>query len=205
MLTPNEDATTIQMIAHALTVALGARDHYTRVHCDRVVQLSIELGQHIGLTAEELDKLALGARFHDLGKIGIPDTILRKPKSFEAHEWECMQQHVLIGEQIVLAINGGRASDVARTVRHHHEHFDGSGYPDKLKGSDIPLDARIISVVDSYDAMTARRPYHESRRHQTVMDILHSETGCKHDPDLVHAFGAVIENSLMRARDDQAT
>lgn len=202
MLTPQDDATPINMIAHALTVALGARDHYTRVHCDRVVQLSLELGQHIGLNTGELEKLSLGARFHDLGKIGIPDTVLRKPDSFDAQEWECMQQHVLIGEQIVLAINGGRASGIARTVRHHHEHFDGSGYPDKLKGGDIPLDARIISVVDSYDAMTARRPYQTPRRHQIVMDILNSESGRKHDPDLVHAFGAIIEKSGMRASDD---
>ncbi|UCV29356.1 HD-GYP domain-containing protein [Ferribacterium limneticum] len=202
MITPPDDATPIDMIAHALTVALGARDHYTRVHCDRVVQLSTELGRHIGLTAGELDKLSLGARFHDLGKIGIPDTVLRKPDSFDAREWECMQQHVVIGEQIVLAINGGRASGIARTVRHHHEHFDGSGYPDRLQGGDIPLDARIISVVDSYDAMTARRPYQNPRRHLAVMDILNSESGRKHDPDLVHAFGAIIEKSTMRASDD---
>lgn len=199
MLTPSEDSSPVDKIAHALTVALGARDHYTRIHCDRVVQLAAELGMHIGLTPQELEKLALSARFHDLGKIGIPDTILRKPTSFEANEWECMKQHVLIGEQIVLAINGGRASGIARTVRHHHEHYDGSGYPDGLKGSDIPLDARIISVADSYDAMIARRPYHNARDHQAVMDILISESGSKHDPDLVHAFGAVIEKSGMRA------
>lgn len=194
MISPPEAATPIDAIAHALTVALGARDHYTRIHCDRVVQLSETLGKHLGLTSKELEHLSLGARFHDLGKIGIPDTVLRKPEPFEAHEWECMKQHVLIGEQIVLAINGGRASSVARTVRHHHEHFDGSGYPDGLTGSAIPLDARIISVVDSYDAMIARRPYHDARDHRAVMDILISESGSKHDPDLVHAFGAVIEN-----------
>lgn len=203
MLTPPDDTSPVDKIAHALTVALGARDHYTRIHCDRVVQLSAELGVHIGLTTSELEKLSLGARFHDLGKIGIPDTILRKPAPFESHEWECMKQHVLIGEQIVLAINGGRASGIARTVRHHHEHYDGSGYPDGLKGSDIPLDSRIISVVDSYDAMIARRPYHNARDHQAVMDILISESGIKHDPDLVHAFGAVIEKSPMRAGQDQ--
>lgn len=202
MITPPDDATPINMIAHALTVALGARDHYTRVHCDRVIQLSVELGQHIGLTTSELEKLSLGARFHDLGKIGIPDTALRKPESFDAEEWECMQQHVLIGEQIVLAINGGRTSSIARTVRHHHEHFDGSGYPDKLKGSAIPLDARIISVVDSYDAMTARRPYQKPRHHRAVMDILNGESGRKHDPDLLHAFSAIIEKSTMRASTD---
>lgn len=202
MIIPPDDTTPINMIAHALTVALGARDHYTRVHCDRVVQLSAELGRHIGLMTSELEKLALGARFHDLGKIGIPDIVLRKPDSFDDQERECMQQHVLIGEQIVLAINGGRASGIARTVRHHHEHFDGSGYPDHLQGSNIPLDARIISVVDSYDAMTARRPYQNPRRHQVVMDILNSESGRKHDPDLLHAFGAIIEKSSMRASEN---
>lgn len=202
MIIPPDDTAPINMIAHALTVALGARDHYTRVHCDRVVQLSAELGRHIGLTTGELEKLALGARFHDLGKIGIPDIVLRKPDSFDAQERECMQQHVLIGEQIVLAINGGRTSGIARTVRHHHEHFDGSGYPDRLQGSNIPLDARIISVVDSYDAMTAHRPYQNPRRHQAVMDILNSESGRKHDPDLLHAFGAIIEKSSMRASEN---
>lgn len=203
MPTPPDDSTPVDKIAHALTVALGARDHYTRIHCDRVVQLSVELGMHIGLMAEELEQLSLSARFHDLGKIGIPDTILRKPAAFEKDEWECMKQHVLIGEQIVLAINGGRASGIARTVRHHHEHYDGSGYPDGLTGTNIPLDSRIISVVDSYDAMIARRPYHNARDHQAVMDILTGESGSKHDPDLVHAFGAVIEKSAMRAGQDK--
>lgn len=200
---PNPDimAPPVDQIAHALTVALGARDHYTRVHCDRVVQLSLELGRHICLTADELDKLSLGARFHDLGKIGIPDKILRKPEAFEPDEWACMQQHVLIGEQIVLAVNGGRSSHVARTVRHHHEHFDGSGYPDGLRGTSIPLESRIISVADSYDAMIARRPYHSERHHQAVMDILISESGGKHDPDLIHAFGAMIEKSPSRAQE----
>lgn len=202
MINPAAGATTVEYIAQALTVALGARDHYTRLHCDRVVQLSIELGRHLGLTSNELDKLALGARFHDLGKIGIPDHILRKPDPFDADEWACMQQHVLIGEQIVLAINSGRSSGIAQTVRHHHEHFDGSGYPDNLKGTQIPLDARIISVVDSYDAMIARRPYHSERDHWTVMDILFGEAGSKHDPDLVQAFGAVIEKSPLRPTAD---
>lgn len=195
MTLPTEAETTTDAIAHALSVALGARDHYTRIHCDRVVRFAMMLGRHIGLNSKELEQLSLAARFHDLGKIGIPDAILRKPEPFETHEWECMKQHVLIGEQIVLAVNGGRTSGVARTVRHHHEHFDGSGYPDGLKGSAIPLDARIISVVDSYDAMIARRPYHDPSSHQAVMDVLNRESGSKHDPDLVHAFRAAIEKS----------
>lgn len=191
----------MQNIAQSLTVALGARDEHTRVHSDRVVRLAAELGSHIELTQHELELLALGAQFHDLGKIGIPDKILRKPAPFEQTEWECMKQHAVIGERIVLAINDDRASEVARTVRHHHECFDGSGYPDGLSETAIPLYSRIISLADSYDAMVATRPYHPPRLHSEVMDILSSESGVKHDPDLLHAFCAAIEKSAMRAQE----
>lgn len=186
----------------ALTVALGERDLHTRIHSERVVQLSAELGRQIDLSARELELLALGAQFHDLGKIGIPDRILRKPTAFDDEEWECMKQHAAIGERIVLAIGDERSPEVARIVRHHHEHFDGSGYPDGLRGTDIPLFSRIVMLTDSYDAMAVTRPYHQARKHQAVMDILVSESGNKHDPDLLHAFFAVIEKSGMRASDN---
>ena len=148
----------LQDIARTLSVALGQRDEHTSLHSDRVVLLSAELGQHIGLSDHELELLSLAARFHDLGKIGIPDKILLKPAAFEQDEWACMKQHAVIGERIILAIEGEMTPTVARSVRHHHEHFDGSGYPDKLLGSAIPLYSRIISVTDSYDAMVASRP-----------------------------------------------
>lgn len=189
-------------IARSLTVALGERDHHTRRHSERVVQLSVELGRHIDLSEQELDLLSLGAQFHDLGKIGIPDQILRKPAAFEAQEWECMKQHAIIGERIILAIGDDKSPEVARIVRHHHEHFNGSGYPDGLHGTEIPLYARIVSLADSYDAMAVSRPYHKARQHQVVMDILNSEAGIKHDPDLLHAFCAVIEKSDQRASND---
>ena len=189
-------------IAHSLTVALGERDHHTRHHSERVVRLSVELGRHIDLNDHELELLSLGAQFHDLGKIGIPDQILRKPAPFEDVEWECMKQHAIIGERIILAIGDDKSPEVARVVRHHHEHFDGSGYPDGLSGTEIPLFARIVSLADSYDAMAVSRPYHKARQHQVVMNILDSEAGRKHDPDLLHAFCAVIEKSDQRARDD---
>lgn len=189
----------MENIARSLTVALGERDNNTRLHSDRVVRLSTELGCHLGLSDSELEVLALGAQFHDIGKIGIPDSILSKPSAFEATEWACMKQHPLIGERIVLAIGAERSPDVAQIVRHHHEYFDGSGYPDGLKGSAIPLYSRIISLADSYDAMAIARPYHKARQHQAVMDILVSEGGIKHDPDLLNAFCVVIEKSGMRA------
>lgn len=192
----------MENIARSLSIALGERDRHTRTHCDRVVQLAAELGCHIDLTTEELDILSLGAQFHDIGKIGIPDQILRKPAAFESNEWECMKQHVEIGERIILAIEDNKSGAVARVVRHHHEYFDGSGYPDRLCGTDIPLYARIISLADSYDAMAVTRPYHKARQHKAVMDILSSEAGTKHDPDLLHAFCAMIEKSELRTTDD---
>jgi len=195
------DTVPMQKVALSLATALGARDQHTLQHSDRVVQISVELGLHIELSEDELGMLALGAQFHDLGKIGIPDNVLRKAAPFEADEWACMKEHAVIGERIILAINGERSPGIARTVRHHHEHFDGSGYPDKLRGTEIPLFSRIISLTDSYDAMIETRAYHRPRLHREVMDILINESGSKHDPDLLHAFCAAIEKSSMRAPD----
>ena len=182
-----------EQLDYSLSVALGERDQGTRKHCDRVIRLSVALGEHLSLSGEELTRLMMGARLHDIGKIGIPDRILSKPAAFEADEWECMKQHPLIGERIVQSMGGEHAEAVADIVRHHHERFDGTGYPDGLRGTDIPLLSRIISLADCYDAMLEPRPYHKARSHQTVMDILSSESGAKHDPDLLHAFSALIE------------
>lgn len=192
----------LQQIARSLSVALEARDSYTRLHSDRVVLLSGEFGRHLGLNGAELSQLALGAQFHDLGKIGIPDCVLRKPLPFDADEWECMKQHVVIGEQIVRSIEGLHADELALTVRHHHEHFDGSGYPDGLGGTAIPLYSRLISLVDSYDAIAGSRPYHPERNHRMVMDIIERESGSKHDPALMAIFHSVIEKSALRVTDN---
>lgn len=189
-------------ITRSLTVALSERDHNTRLHSDRVVRLSAELGCHLHLSEHELAVLAMGAQFHDIGKIGIPDSILGKSTAFEQHEWAVMKQHPLIGERIILAIGAEHSPAIAQVVRHHHENFDGSGYPDGLTGTNIPLFSRIISLADNYDAMAVARPYHTARRHQEVMDILISEGGVKHDPDLLRIFCTVIEKSKMRGNED---
>jgi HD-GYP domain-containing protein (c-di-GMP phosphodiesterase class II) len=188
----------MENIARSLAVALGERDSGTLMHSDRVVRLSAEMGSHLKLSAQDLDVLAMGAQFHDVGKIGIPDNVLSKPAAFEANEWAVMKQHPLIGERIVLAIGAEHSPEIARVVRHHHENFDGSGYPDGLAGTDIPLFSRIISLADNYDAMAVSRPYHKARTHQEVMNILHDDAGIKHDPELLQAFCVVIENSEMR-------
>ncbi|MBK7461331.1 MAG: HD-GYP domain-containing protein [Betaproteobacteria bacterium] len=185
-------------IARSLAVALGERDSNTLLHSDRVVRLAIEIGSHLNLSERELEVLAMGAQFHDIGKIGIPDNVLSKPAAFEASEWAIMKQHPLIGERIVRAIGDKYSPEIAQVVRHHHENFNGSGYPDGLAGEDIPLCSRIIALADNYDAMAVARPYHKARQHQEVMNILHDDAGIKHDPELLQAFCVVIENSEMR-------
>lgn len=188
-------------IFNSLSTALGERDAGTRMHSDRVIELSRELGMHIDLNSQELAMLAQGARLHDIGKIGIPDHVLRKPSRFEQDEWETMRQHPLIGERIILAIGNECATQLAAVVRHHHEAFDGSGYPDRLRGTAIPLYARIVSLADNYDAMAVDRPYHPGRPHHEIMDILSNQEAEKFDPDLLHAFEHIIERSPMRAPD----
>lgn len=188
-------------ISRVLSVALGERDSHTLGHCERVVTLCRELAIHLDFSQREVDTLAVAAQFHDIGKIGIPDHVLHKPSRFEPAEWECMKQHSIIGERIIRAFDCEESNEIALAVRHHHEHFDGSGYPDALSSTQIPIFSRIISLTDSYDAIAEPRPYHKARKHIQIMDLLASENGIKHDPDLLHAFNAVIEKSAMRTPD----
>jgi HD-GYP domain-containing protein (c-di-GMP phosphodiesterase class II) len=191
----------LSSVSRALSVALGERDLSTLGHSERVVKLSIELAIHLDFTQREVDQLTLGAEFHDIGKIGIPDHVLHKPAPFDQDEWDCMKLHPIIGERIIRAIGCEQSAEIARIVRHHHEHFDGSGYPDQLLGSEIPVFARIISLADCYDAVSEPRPYHKARQHTDIMNLLESESGTKHDPDLLHAFSAMIEKSTLRTPD----
>lgn len=177
-----------ELCARALIAALDERDGYTREHSDRVVVLATILGVECGLTQDELRLLGIAAAMHDIGKIGIPDDILLKPDSFNADEWELMKSHAVRGERIVRSIEIEGMDTVATAVRHHHEHFDGSGYPDNLSGESIPVISRILSIVDSYDAMSMARPYHNPRTHTQAMVILCEEQGSKHDPSVLAKF-----------------
>lgn len=183
----------------ALSVALGYRDLLTRLHSDRVSGLAVALGERCGLSEEDMGILNIAAAFHDIGKIGIPDHILLKPSKFDENEWETMKRHPVIGEEIMLATELDGTRQVALAVRHHHEHFNGHGYPDGLGGAEIPVHSRIISIVDSYDAMAVTRAYHGARPHHEIIEILHSETGKKHDPRLMQLFCEMIEGSEFMA------
>lgn len=182
----------------ALSAALGYRDSLTQLHSERVLALAEAIGKVCGLSKTELGILKIAASFHDIGKIGIPDHILLKPSQFDASEWERMKQHAEIGEIIMAATELEGSQEASLVIRHHHEHFDGHGYPDNLTGEAIPLQSRIISIADGYDAMAMTRSYHHARTHQEIMTILHSETGKKYDPQLMHIFDEFIESSKLK-------
>lgn len=195
---PSSYASYLAQSTQALFLALDERDRYTHQHCDRVSLLARELGMACGLSQAELDLLAVGARFHDIGKIGIPDSVLLKPGALDAEEWEMMKMHPVKGERLFRNTLHPHADEVARIIRYHHECFNGSGYPDGLAGEDIPLASRILLIVDGYDAMSTSRPYHRGRSHEEIMDIMLAEEGQKTDPALFRHFMAVIAHSRAR-------
>jgi HD-GYP domain-containing protein (c-di-GMP phosphodiesterase class II) len=186
--------------AESLTVALDVRDSYTRAHCDRAMQLAMELGAACGVSKMELEQLRTCARFHDIGKIGVPDAVLLKPAKLTPEEWDLMKAHAVLGERIFRAMGAPDQELACDAIRHHHEAIDGGGYPDGLRGDAIPLLSRIMLVVDAYDAMATSRPYHPARTHGKVMEILASESGKKLDPEVFRAFSGLIETSPARAK-----
>ncbi|MFJ5445469.1 HD-GYP domain-containing protein [Methylobacillus methanolivorans] len=184
--------------AQALFLALDERDAYTHQHCDRVSLLAREIGMACSLSQQELNLLAFGARFHDIGKIGIPDSVLLKPGPLDAEEWSIMKMHPVKGERLFRNTLHPYADEIAHIIRHHHECFDGSGYPDGLSGSNIPLASRILLIADAYDAMATTRPYHRARNHGEIIETLATEEGIKTDPNILARFMRVIAHSPAR-------
>jgi HD-GYP domain-containing protein (c-di-GMP phosphodiesterase class II) len=186
--------TALQQYTKALSVALKHRDVFTRRHSERVVGIAEEIALHCELTTNEINCLIIGATFHDVGKIGIPDSVLLKPGALTDDEWVLIKQHSEIGEDIFLATELEGAHKAARLIRHHHENFDGSGYPDNLVGEKIPLGARIIAIADGYDAIAMPRVYHQGRSHDETMELLNEVEG-KYDPELMSMFRKLIKKS----------
>lgn len=183
---------TSSRITRTLTTALHERDVHTQAHCERVVAHVLAIGRQCALGNRELCELGAAAAMHDIGKIGIPDSVLLKPGMLDDTEWAMMKTHTTRGERIVRAIGIAGSERVADIIRHHHEHFDGSGYPDGIAGEAIPLSSRIIAIVDSYDAMMMPRPYHPPRDHVATMRILDAESGTKHDPALLPLLRQIL-------------
>jgi response regulator RpfG family c-di-GMP phosphodiesterase len=194
-----ENISALTKLSAVLGAALHERDAYTGLHGDRVADVALAIGRSIGLESHELGRLRAAARLHDVGKIGIPDDVLLNPGVLDPAQRTIMRSHPERGEKILRAIPGEDAHLVAHAVRHHHEEFDGKGYPDNLGGEDIPLLARIISIADNYDAMARQRIYHRPRHHEYVIGVMHGDSGRKHDPYLLGKFMDVIEHSPLRA------
>jgi putative two-component system response regulator len=170
-------------LAAALGNAIEARDSGMEGHCERLSALAIRLGERAGLPREELEQIRLGAVLHDVGKIGIPDRVLMKAGPFTAEELACMRTHTQIGDRLLAPLE--LLTNVRPIVRHHHERWDGKGYPDGLAGEEIPLCARIVSLADSIEAMSARRVYRDALRRRAILDELEAGRGAQWDPALV--------------------
>ena len=184
----------------ALRAAITDKDPDTFGHCTRVAALSVELGEAVGMDERSRQILRVSAELHDVGKTGIPRGILLKPGKLDHHERQIMNTHSALGAQIILACTHPISGEIAQVVRHHHEHFDGSGYPDGLVGIEIPYLARIVAIADCYDALTMDRPYRAPYAHERAMHVMCNERGTTLDPELVDRFEVVIENSALRQR-----
>ncbi|MBI5167400.1 MAG: response regulator [candidate division NC10 bacterium] len=174
----------------ALAAAIDAKEHYTAQHSQRVTQLSLILADALDLEEDQCYALELAAQMHDVGKIGIPDTVLSKVGKLTPEEWHYMRGHPAKGAEIVGQIE--ELSEVSSIIRHHHERMDGGGYPDGLKGEAIPLLARIIAIADAYEAMTTDRAYRRARTREQALAELRNQKGAQFDARLVEVFARAL-------------
>ncbi len=186
------DAEHISSLSTALALAVDAKDSYTRSHCQTVAELCALIATELDLTPQLIAQMRLAGLLHDVGKIGIPDAILTKPGALTAAEYDDMQRHSILGEEIVAA--AGLPAE-ARWVRHHHERYDGTGYPDGLAGEGIPLQSRIILTADSFEAMTSDRPYRKAPGRDAAVTELARHAGTQFDPRVVQAFLQALASS----------
>jgi response regulator RpfG family c-di-GMP phosphodiesterase len=183
-------------IAQSLIVALEQKDSYTNGHSQRVAWLSVNLADAAGMTRREMDLIHTAGVFHDLGKIGIPESILSKPYALTKAEYARIQTHCDIGVRILEPLQ--EFSEILPLVRHHHEHYDGHGYPMKLSRNQIPFGARVLSIADSFDAMISARPYRASLSISEALLRLRDAAGTQFDPSLVDLFIPFAESDKFR-------
>lgn len=191
----NDQLVNVENIILALATAIEAKDPYTEGHVDRVASYALILGRETGLAPWELQLLRKAAILHDVGKIGVNESVLLKPGSLSADEFNHMKSHTVIGERICRPLQQDRL--ILEVIRHHHERYDGKGYPDGLAGEGIPIAARIMAVVDAYDALTSDRPYRKRLSQEQAVQILKQEAGKQFDPKIAMAFVSMLETGRL--------
>lgn len=184
-----------------LRFTVEAKDTYTRGHSDRVSEYSVLIGKHLNLPEEDLKTLKIGGLFHDIGKIGVPDSILLKESKLTDDEYSEIKNHPSIGAHILSTAS--IFQDIIPIVKHHHEKYDGHGYPSQLKGEEIPYFARIAAIADSFDAMTSRRTYRDSLPIETVIAEFERCKGTQFDPDLDDIFLDILKNHFDEIKEIQ--
>lgn len=175
-----------------LRKTVEAKDKYTRGHSDRVSAYSVLIGERLHLSPEEMNTLRIGALFHDIGKIGIPDSILLKNDTLTNDEYSEIKNHPTIGAHILS--NATIFADIIPIVKHHHERYDGKGYPSQLKGDNIPLLARIVAVADTFDAMTSRRSYRNAMGYSYTVHEIEKCKGTQFDPEIANVFLEILRD-----------
>jgi putative nucleotidyltransferase with HDIG domain len=180
----------LERFTMVLANALESKDYETQEHSTRLVGMSDAIAKHLGLSDIGRSVIRFGACLHDIGKVAVPEALLRKPAALTPEERDIVRTHPVVGANILADIDTWE--DVRLIVRHHHEHFDGAGYPDGLRGDQIPLGARIVSVVDAFDVMRTGRPYQPPRSIDWILEELHRESDRQFDPELVRALISVL-------------
>jgi len=188
-----EDLDSSETVILSLAHAIEAKDPTTEGHCQRLAQHAEQLGRSLGFSGARLRILRMGATLHDVGKIAIPEAILDKPGALTDAEYAIMQRHPIAGAEICAPLRSAR--DLIPAIRHHHERWDGTGYPDRLAGEAIPLDARIIAIVDAYDAMTSDRPYRRGLPPEKALAIMRENRGPQWDPSLLAIFLQLVTST----------
>ena len=182
----------------ALAQALEEKDRYTRGHSERVANLSAQLARELDLDADEVEILRTGAMLHDIGKIGVPESIIRSPNALSIEEYDIIKTHPVRGVEILSPIAFLR--DHLHLIRNHHEYYDGSGYPDGLRGEEIPLGAQIITLADAFDAMTSSRPYRKAKPAETAKTEILERSGLQFSPEVCTAFQRVYQKQYAKAQ-----
>lgn len=196
-----------------LLAKIEQKDYITSSHCRKTAYYAMKLGYTMRLNEKEMTALELSAALHDIGKINVPDSILLKPDVLTEMEYEIVKRHSIWGAEIFEIVYSDEAIDVrelkefkretihvTKTIRHHHERYDGKGYPDGLKGDKIPIYSQIIAIADAFDAMTSNRPYRQAMETKRAIDILKDEKGKQFRPQMIDIFiNSVIPNSFSSA------